>query len=184
VNNYPYYMPYVNSLSFGRPTYTLMSDSNVDWNQSLPAVAQFAQERGIQKLKVDEYAFTESSAVVPGSELWDCQYPTAEDAGHWVVVSANMILDSHNCTWLMRYPNQPLGGGAMYAVQLPAMIPAAGTPGGPPAANQAHMMLGMFPREPRMMFQELMRDPDKMSDLMKEMQRYWQEQQAKAKQKK
>jgi hypothetical protein len=29
-----------------------------------------------------------------------------------------------------------------------------------------------------------MRDPDKMSDLMKEMQRYWQEQQAKAKQKK
>jgi len=184
VNHYPYYMPYVNSLSFGRPTYTLMSDSNEDWNQSLPAVAQFAQERGIQKLKVDEYAFTESSAVVPGSELWDCQYPTAEDAGHWVVVSANMIVDSHNCTWLMRYPNQPLGGGAMYAVQLPAMIPAAGTPGGPPAANQAHMMLEMFPREPRMMFQELMRDPDKMSDLMKEMQRYWQEQQAKAKQKK
>jgi dolichyl-phosphate-mannose-protein mannosyltransferase len=184
VSHYPYYMPYVNSLSFGRPAYTLMSDSNVDWNQSLPAVAQFAQQRGIQKIKIDEYAFTESSAVVPGSELWDCQYPAAEDAGHWVVVSANMIVDSHNCTWLMRYPNQPLGGGAMYAVQLPAMIPAAGTPGGPPAANEAHMMLGIFPREPRMMFQELMRDPDRMSDMMKEMQRYWQEQQAKAKQKK
>ena len=69
VSHYPYYMPYVNSLSFGRPTYTLMSDSNVDWNQSLPAVAQFAQQRGIQKLKIDEYAFTESSAVVPGSKL-------------------------------------------------------------------------------------------------------------------
>jgi hypothetical protein len=46
------------------------------------------------------------------------------------------------------------------------------------------MMMGMFPREPRMMFQELMRDPDTMSDVMKEMQRLWQEQQAKAKQKK
>lgn len=184
VSHYPYYMPYVNSLSFGRPTYTLMSDSNVDWNQSLPAVAQFAQQRGIQKLKIDEYAFTESSAVVPGSELWDCQYPGAKDAGHWVVVSANMIVDSHNCVWLMQYPKQPLGGGAMYAVQLPAPIPAAGTPGGPPAPSEAHMMLQSFYREPRMMFQELMRDPDKMSDVMKEMQRRWQEQQAKAKQKK
>ena len=184
VSHYPSYMPYVNSLSFGRPAYTLMSDSNVDWNQSLPAVAQFAQQHNIQKLKIDEYAFTESWAVVPGSELWDCQYPAAEDAGHWVVVSADMIVDSHNCIWLMRYPNQPLGGGAMYAVQLPATIPAAGTPGGPPGASEAHMMLGNFPREPRMMFQELMRDPDKMMDVMKEMQRQWQEQQAKAKQKK
>jgi hypothetical protein len=183
VSHYPYYMPYVNLLSFGRPAYTLMSDSNVDWNQSLPAVAQFVQQHDIQKLKIDEYAFTESSAVVPGSELWDCQYPAADDAAHWVVVSANMIVDSHNCAWLMQYPNQALGGGAMYAVQLPATIPAAGTPGGPPAANEAHMMLN-FPREPRMMFQELMRDPDKMFDVMKEMQRQWQEQQAKAKNKK
>ncbi len=184
VSHYPYYMPYMNSLSFGRPAYALMSDSNLDWNQALPDVALFAQQHNIQKLKIDEYAFTESWAVVPGSELWDCQYPAAEDAGHWVVVSADMIVDSHNCMWLMRYPNQPLGGGAMYAVQLPATIPAAGTPGGPPAANEAHMMMGNFPREPRMMFQEIMRNPDKMMDVMKEMQRQWQEQQAKAKQKK
>jgi Dolichyl-phosphate-mannose-protein mannosyltransferase len=185
VSHYPYYMPYVNSLSFGRPAYTLMSDSNVDWNQSLPAVAQFAQQRDIQKLKIDEYAFTESSAVVPGSELWDCQYPAAEDAGHWVVVSADMIVDSHNCLWLMQYPNQPLGGGAMYAVQLPAPIPSAGTPGGPPAAAEAHMMFGAnFYREPRMMFQEIMRDPDKMNDVMKEMQKQWQAEMEKRKKKK
>ena len=61
-----------------------------------------------------------------------------------------MIMDSHNCAWLMRYPNQPMGGGAMYAVQLPATIPAAGTPGGPPATSETHMMFGgSFPREPR-----------------------------------
>ena len=72
--------------------------------------------------------------------------------------------------WLMRYPNQPLGGGAMYAVQLPATIPAAGTPGGPPAASETHMMFGgNFPREPRMMFQELMRDPDKIHGCHAEM---------------
>jgi hypothetical protein len=160
-----------------------MSDSNVDWNQSLPDVAQFAQQHGVQKLKIDEYAVTESWAVVPGSELWDCQYPTAEDAGHWVVVSADMIMDSHNCTWLLQYPNQPIGGGAMYAVQLPAVIPAAGTPGGPPATN-FRILFQTFPREPRIMFQELMRDPNRLPNVMREMMQTWQEEQAKRKQKK
>ncbi len=185
VSHYPYYMPYVNSLSFGRPAYTLMSDSNVDWNQALPDVARFAQQHGIQNLKIDEYGWTETSAVVPGSELWDCQYPAAQDAGQWVVVSADMIADSHNCIWLMQYPNQPLGGGAMYAVQLPAQIPAAGTPGGPPAASEVHMMFGgNFPREPRMMFQELARNPDKLSNFIREMQAQYQAEMEKRRKKK
>ena len=178
-------MPFVNSLSLGRPAYALMSDSNVDWNQALPDVARFAQQHGVRKLKIDEYAVTESWAVVPGSELWDCQYPTAEDASQWVVVSADMIMDSHNCTWLMRYPNQPLGGGAMYAVQLPATIPAAGTPGGPPATSETRMMFGgSFPREPRTMFQELMREPDKLPGFMREMMAQYQAEQARRRQKK
>jgi hypothetical protein len=39
VRAYPYYFPYINGLSFGRPAYTLVNDSNVDWNQSLPRSA-------------------------------------------------------------------------------------------------------------------------------------------------
>ena len=185
VRQYPYYMPFVNSLSLGRPAYALMSDSNVDWNQALPDVAQFARQHGVHNLKIDEYAVTESWASVPGSELWDCQYPTTEDAGRWVVVSADMIMDSHNCAWLMQYPNQSMGGGAMYAVQLPVVIPAAGTPGGPPTTSDTHMMFGgSFPREPRIMFQELMRDPDRLPGFMREMMTQWQAEQAKRRQKK
>jgi hypothetical protein len=36
VRAYPYYLPFLNSLSGGRPGYDLVSDSNLDWNQGLP----------------------------------------------------------------------------------------------------------------------------------------------------
>jgi len=73
----------------------------------------------------------------------------------------------------MQYPTQAIGGGAMYAVQLPATIPAAGTPGGPPASN-FRMLFQTFPREPRIMFQELIRDPDKLPAFMRDMQAKYQ----------
>ena len=132
VRAYPYYFPFVNSLSMGRPAYTLMNDSNVDWNESLPEVKRFAEQHGLQKILLDEYGFSDPTAFVPQAQLWNCQKPAPEDAGQWVVVSAGMILDGHNCGWLMQYPNEPLAGGSMYAVHLQYQIPAPGRPGGPP----------------------------------------------------
>jgi 4-amino-4-deoxy-L-arabinose transferase-like glycosyltransferase len=168
VRQYPYYFPYVNALSFGRPAYTLMSDANVDWNQSLPDVQRFAERHGIQALKIDGYAFTESNATVPGSQLWDCQNPGTEDAGHWVVVSANAIIDTHNCTWLMQYPRESLAAGSMYAFRLPAPIPAAGSPGGPPSENNRRVFLGMGSIDMRSAFQDLVRHPDRLSTIIAE----------------
>lgn len=132
VRAYPYYFPFVNSLSMGRPAYTLMNDSNVDWNQSLPDVKRFAEQRGLQKILLDEYGFSDPSPFVPQAQLWNCQKPAPQDLGQWVVISAGMILDGHNCGWLMQYPNEPLAGGSMYAVHLHDQIPAPGRPGGPP----------------------------------------------------
>lgn len=43
-----------------------------------------------------------------------------------------MILDGHNCNWLMQYPHEALAGGSIYAVRLPTHIPVAGSMGGPP----------------------------------------------------
>jgi hypothetical protein len=132
VRAYPYYFPFVNSLSMGRPAYTLMNDSNVDWNQSLPEVKRFAEQHGLQRILLDEYGFSDPTAFVPQAQLWNCQKPAPEDLGQWVVVSASMILDGHNCGWLMQYPNEPLARGSMYAVHLHDQIPAPGRPGGPP----------------------------------------------------
>lgn len=169
VRQYPYYFPYMNPLTFGRPAYTLMSDANVDWNQSLPEAARFAQQHGVQKLKIDEYGITMPSAVIPGSEVWDCQKPVAEDAGQWVVVSANAIMDVHNCTWLMRYPNESIAQGSMYAVHLPSPIPPAGAPGGPPASSDTRLFLAVGKYDMRQMFQDLIRNPDSFPAVLEQM---------------
>ncbi len=164
VRTYPYYFPYVNSLSFGRPIYTLMNDSNVDWNQSIPEVKRFAEQHGLQKIALDWYGLTDSTKDVPGAYEWNCQQPSASDGGQWAVVSANLILDSHNCPWLLMYPHESLAGGSMLAVHLPQTIPSAGSPGGPPPPSQYHAFFGFPLFDIRAMFLNLSKDPDKIPD--------------------
>lgn len=132
VRVYPYFFPFINSLSMGRPAYSLLNDSNVDWNQSLPEVRRFAEQHGLHSIALDSYGFSDPTAFVPQAHVWTCQKPAPEDAGQWVALSANMILDGHNCAWLMQYPNEALAGGSMYVVHLHDQIPPEGRPGGPP----------------------------------------------------
>jgi len=159
VRAYPYYLPFVNSLSMGRPAYTLMNDSNVDWNQSLPEVKRFADQHGLHAIALDEYGFSDPTAFVPQAHLWNCQKPALQDAGQWVVVSAGMILDGRNCGWLMQYPNEPLAGGSMYAVHLHDQIPAAGHPGGPPLPS-AFRQWGGAPLDIQGVFVHLNKHPE------------------------
>jgi hypothetical protein len=169
VRAYPYYLPYINAISFGRPGYSLVNDSNLDWNQSLPEVKRFAVQHELQKIGVDEWGFSDPAVVVPQAEIWDCQRPRAGDDGKWAVVSANMIMDGHNCIWLMQYPHQALGGGSMYAVQLPAHIPAAGELGGPPLPSAFREFAGA-PFDLRGFFVEVIHHPEKLPQSIEEMQ--------------
>jgi 4-amino-4-deoxy-L-arabinose transferase-like glycosyltransferase len=166
---YPFYFPYLNALTFGRPAYSLVNDSNLDWNQSLPEVKRFADQQGLQRLPLDEWGFNDDPRVVPRAEFWDCQKPTASDEGQWVVVSANMIMDGHNCIWLMQYRHQPLAGGSMFAVYLPEHIPPAGTSDGPPLPAAFHEFAGL-PFDFRAFFLDLYRHPEKLPQAIEEMQ--------------
>jgi hypothetical protein len=159
VRAYPYFFPYINALGSGRPAYMLVNDSNLDWNQSLPQVRKFADRNGLQRIAVDEYGFSELANTVPQAEMWNCQTPTAADDGQWVVVSASMIMDGHNCLWLMQYPHEALAGGSMYAVRLPEQIPAAGSSGGPPLPA-AFREFGGFPFDLRAFFLSVSRNPE------------------------
>jgi len=159
VRSFPFYFPFVNSISFGRPAFTLMHDSNVDWNQSLPEVKRFTQKHGLQKIALDWYGLSDSTENVPGSYVWDCEQPVATDSGHWAVISANLILESRNCAWLLAYPHEGLAGGSMMAVHLPETIPAAGTSGGPPLPSDFHLFFG-FPFDLRPIFIGMYRNPD------------------------
>jgi hypothetical protein len=158
---YPYYFPFVNALALRHPLYSLMSDSNVDWNQALPEVKRFADQHGLPRIGLDAYGLTDATANVPQSEYWDCQRPNSADGGLWVAVSANMIQDSHNCLWLMQYPHESLGGGSMYAVHLPEHIPPAGNPGSPPLPAAFHEFAGA-PFDVRVFFMYFSRHPEKL----------------------
>lgn len=159
VRAYPYYFPYINALSLGRPAYELVNDSNVDWNQSLPEVRRFAQQHGLQKIGLDAYGFSDPTVSVPQAQPWNCQKPTQESGGQWVALSANFILDGHNCAWLLRYPREPLAGGSMYALCLPAPIPAAGTAEGPPLPSEFREF-GGAPFDVLNLFIHVMQHPD------------------------
>jgi hypothetical protein len=163
VRAYPYYLPFLNSLSAGRPGYDLVSDSNLDWNQGLLEAEKFVRQHGLTRVLIDEYGFSEPSVYVPETRFWNCQEPVPQDGGQWAVVSANMIVDSHNCVWLMMYPHQTLAGGSMYAFQLPGVIPPAGTPGGPPLPENYRKFAGIpFPGDGRFMFLDSIRDPQQL----------------------
>ncbi len=173
VHAYPYYIPFVNSLSFGHPAYELFSDSNVDWNQALPEVRRFAEQHSLQRIPVDEYGFTSLTDTVPQAQFWNCQKPAAEDAGQWVAVSANMILDVHNCAWLRQYPHEPLGGGSMYVFHLGESILPAGEPGGPPLPADWREFFGM-PMDIRLTFMSVLNDPGKINEAISQLASYQQ----------
>jgi hypothetical protein len=165
VRAYPYYFPYINLLSLGRPAYALVNDSNVDWNQSLPEVKRFAEQHGLQKIGLDEYGFSDATVSVPQAQLWNCQSPTGDDEGKWVTLSANMILDGHNCAWLMKYPHEALAGGSLYAVHLPTHIPAAGSADGPPLPS-AFREFGGTPFDIRALLTHVIEHPDDLPRAM------------------
>ena len=158
VHAYPYYLPYINALSLGRPSYALVNDSNVDWNQGLPEVKRFAEQQGLQKIALDQYGFSDVTAFVPQAYPWNCQTPTEEDAGQWVTLSAANLLEARNCAWLLQYEQVALAGGSMYAVRLPAHIPASGDAGGPPLPSAYHTFGGL-PFETRGFFSHVIQNP-------------------------
>jgi 4-amino-4-deoxy-L-arabinose transferase-like glycosyltransferase len=160
VRTYPFYFPFLNSLSMGRPGFALLNDSNLDWNQALPEVERIVRQRGVKHVLLDEYGFSEPTVYVPEAQFWNCQEPAAPDAGQWAVVSAGMIADGHNCLWLMQYPHETLAGGSMYGLRLPGVIPAPGTPGGPPLPVDWQNFGGLPGQEdPRLLFLNCIRDP-------------------------
>jgi hypothetical protein len=179
---YPLYLPYVSPFGMNRPLYWLMSDSNVDWNHALPQVNQFARQHALTDVPVDIYGFSDSRAFVPGSRLWDCQAPAGSDAGRWVFVSANMILDAHNCSWILEYPHEALAGGAMYAIRLPSPIPPPGSPGGPPPPSARRLFLNA-PVEIRVMFRDVTDHPERLQKTMDELMVAWQRALAEARRK-
>jgi len=165
---YPYFLPFVNSLSFGHPAYQLLNDSNVSWNDGLPEVERFTQEHHLTGIALDWASLTDPTLVVPQARDWDCQEPSERDAGQWVAIAAISILENHNCGYLQQYPHQKLAGGSFYVFQLPTPLPQPGQPGGPPAPSERKILWGM-PLDIRSFAVSVERHPERMAADMEAM---------------
>jgi hypothetical protein len=174
---HPNYFPYINPVGSGHPGYWLVNDSNYDWNHALPEVERFAEQHDLKDVPIDMYGFSDETAFVPHGRLWDCQAPVDAEAGKWAIVSANMIFDAHNCSWLLRYHQVPLAGGSMIAVQLPAPIPPAGTSGGPPPLTARRLFLSA-PFEMRQFFHDAEQHPENIPKMLADMTETFRKQQA------
>jgi hypothetical protein len=159
---YPNFFPFVNSLAFGHPTYQLLNDSNVSWNERLPDVESFVQQHHLTAIDIDWASLSDPTLVVPQAQIWDCQAPADRDAGQWVAVSAVNILENHNCAYLQQYPHETLGGGSFYIFKLPSPIPPAGSPGGPPAPAERRSMWGL-PVDLRAWAMNVERHPERLA---------------------
>ena len=143
--------------------YDLVADSNLDWNQGLLDAEGFVRQRGMKSVLMDAYGFSDSTVYVPEAEFWNCQTARPEDGGQWAIVSADLIRESHNCIWLFDYPHQALAGGSMYAFQLPSVIPAAGSAGGPPLPEDYRIFGGQsYSGDLRLVFLNCIHDPQKL----------------------
>jgi hypothetical protein len=172
---YPYFFPFVNSFAMGRPAYTLLNDSNVSWNEALPAVGDFVQRHNLSRIPLDWASLSDPALVIPQAQPWDCQAPSSEDAGQWVAVAAVSILENHVCGYLLQYPHQALAGGSMYAFLLPQPIPPPGALGGPPLPSMRKVMWGT-PFDLRAFALDAERHPETLPAKMQEMMRRFQQQ--------
>jgi hypothetical protein len=93
-------------------------------------------------------------------------------------VSANSFADGENCRWMLPIPHQALAGGSMYAFQLPATIPPAGSPGGPPLPA-GYRYMGGAPFDWRDIFYRAIRDPHQMQKIYDDMMKTYTEMQKK-----
>src|SRR5258708_1402252 len=51
ITTYPNYIPYMNELAYSRPHWWYLSDSNVEWGDSMPELASYLQARGETRVR-------------------------------------------------------------------------------------------------------------------------------------
>jgi 4-amino-4-deoxy-L-arabinose transferase-like glycosyltransferase len=100
VRAYPNYISYMNKLASGRPAWTYLSDSNVEWGDDAGALAAYLKARGETRVRA---AFLGGSVVLPlyGAEYVDLLSPpgvTLEDT-RYVALGASYLNGSTVPGW-------------------------------------------------------------------------------------
>lgn len=132
----PYFIPFFNVLAGGaRGGMGLLSDSNLDWGQGLPALQRWMREQGVQRVNLCYFGTADPAAYgiafVPLPGTYHLGVPGAGEAGYpaeqpelpgYVAIGATHLQGVYLKDALRRYyeflgrktPITVLGGGAMY----------------------------------------------------------------------
>ena len=91
VRAFPNYIPYVNQLSFGRPGWQLLSDSNVEWGDDIKQLARYLHARG--ETKIYGALSNGGTAEMYGLSLVDYPPPdlTLVSSGAYVAIGAGHL---------------------------------------------------------------------------------------------
>ena len=82
---YPGYLGYFNVFTTGKPGYTMMVDSSLDWGQDLKRLKTYVDANDIKNMKIDYFGGGLPSYYIPDSILWRSGFgPTSG----WLAVSA------------------------------------------------------------------------------------------------
>ncbi len=132
----PYFIPFFNVLAGGaRGGLGLLSDSNLDWGQALPALQRWMREQGVRRVNLCYFGTADPAAhgiaFVPLPGTYHLGVPGAGEAGYpaeqpelpgYVAIGATHLQGVYLEEALRRYyeflgrktPIAVLGGGAMY----------------------------------------------------------------------
>jgi hypothetical protein len=91
VRAYPDYLSSTNSLAFGKPAWTLLSDSNVEWGQNIGELARYLEQRGEKQL-VGSLSGGWASPPLYGIKLLDFAPPDLQSAStRYVAIGAGFL---------------------------------------------------------------------------------------------
>jgi len=90
VRTYPYFLAYFNE-SIGGPQngYKYVTDSNLDWGQDLKRLADFVNENGIEKIKLDYFGWSDPAYYLGGRR--DTLRREDKEQKGWLAVSATFL---------------------------------------------------------------------------------------------
>lgn len=129
VKTYPHFLAYFNE-SIGGPQngYKYVTDSNLDWGQDLKRLADFVNENGIEKIKLDYFGWSESAHYL-GDKRENLKREDSEQKG-WLAVSATFLqtscpnnashckLEERTYRWLDQYEPVAKIGYSIFVYEL------------------------------------------------------------------
>ncbi len=90
LSSYPYYLSYFNEIASGSNNgYKYVVDSNYDWGQDLKRLAQWLEEKGVKKIKVDYFGGGDLNYSL--GDKWERFNPLEGPQKGWLAISVTLL---------------------------------------------------------------------------------------------